>query len=112
MRKKEPSIPLSPKHGVNPSLMRCPICHKDMGIALFGKLKGDIEAPKYVDGDLCDDCKKIYTTILEATFDRKPTGRCAYIKREVIKEEFRNHDTLLMTQEDFSNLLLKSQNPE
>lgn len=52
-------ITLSEKHGVNPSLMLCPYCGKEIGIALFGKLKGDKEAPKNVIGnDLCDECKK------------------------------------------------------
>lgn len=50
---------MSKKHGVNPSLMLCPYCGKETGIALFGKLKGDKEAPKNVIGNgLCDDCKK------------------------------------------------------
>lgn len=52
-------ITLSKKHGVNPSLMLCPYCGKETGIALFGRLKGDEEAPKNVIGnDLCDECKK------------------------------------------------------
>lgn len=52
-------IILSEKHGVNPSLMLCPYCDKETGIALFGKLKGDKEAPKNIVGnDLCDECKK------------------------------------------------------
>ncbi len=55
----EPSIELSPKHGINPSLMKCFICGKDTGIALLGKLKDDAEAPKEIYNDLCDECKKI-----------------------------------------------------
>lgn len=39
------SIKLSPKHGVNPSILHCICCGKDYGIAMLGKLKGDKEAP-------------------------------------------------------------------
>lgn len=53
------NIKISKEHGLNPSICLCPVCKKENGIALFGKLKGDIEAPKYIIGqDLCDECKK------------------------------------------------------
>lgn len=50
------NIRLSEKHGVNPSITVCPICGKETGIALLGKLKGDEEAPRKIIGDICDDC--------------------------------------------------------
>lgn len=50
------SIRLSEKHGVNPSITICPICGKETGIALLGKLKGDKEAPMRMLSDPCDDC--------------------------------------------------------
>lgn len=53
------SITLSPKHGVNPSITHCECCGKEIGIVMFGKLKGDKEAPKDVAIGLCDDCKKV-----------------------------------------------------
>lgn len=40
------NIILSEKHEVNPSITVCPICGKEIGIALLGKLKGDEEAPR------------------------------------------------------------------
>lgn len=56
---KDDHIQVSEKHGINPSICLCPICRKDNGIAILGKLKGDIKAPKYIIGrDLCDECKK------------------------------------------------------
>lgn len=56
---KDDYIQVSEKHGINPSICLCPICRKDNGIAILGKLKGDIKAPKYIIGrDLCDECKK------------------------------------------------------
>ncbi len=53
------SIKLSPKHGVNPSVTHCECCGKEIGIALFGKLKEDKEAPRDVAMGLCDDCQKV-----------------------------------------------------
>ena len=53
------SIKLSPKHGVNPSVTHCECCGKEIGVALFGKLKGDKEAPRYVFMGRCDDCQKV-----------------------------------------------------
>lgn len=56
---KDDHIQVSEKHGINPSICLCPICRKDNGIVILGKLKGDIKAPKYIIGrDLCDECKK------------------------------------------------------
>lgn len=53
------SILLSPKHGVNPSVLHCVCCGKDYGVALLGKLKGDKEAPRDIYQGLCDDCKGV-----------------------------------------------------
>ena len=33
------SVRLSPKHGLNPSLVVCPICGEPTSIALLGRLK-------------------------------------------------------------------------
>ena len=59
MSKREKGIRLSPKHGVNPTLLKCFWCGGDMGIALLGKLKGDAEAPRETCMGLepCDKCK-------------------------------------------------------
>lgn len=56
---KEKGITLSEKHGVNPSITHCECCGKETGIALFGRLKGDREAPRDVYAGLCDDCEKV-----------------------------------------------------
>ena len=53
------SITLSPKHGVNPSILHCECCGKEYGIGLAGRLKGDAEAPKDVIYGFCDDCQKV-----------------------------------------------------
>ena len=54
------SIRLSEKHGVNPSICKCFFCGESKGIALMGKLKGDVEAPRecVLDYEPCDACQK------------------------------------------------------
>lgn len=67
------SIPLSPKHGANPTIKTCAWCGKSTNeILLMGKLPGDKEAPKYavVDYEPCDKCKAAWkqgVAILEVT---------------------------------------------
>lgn len=53
------SITLSPKHGVNPSVLHCICCGKDYGVAMLGKLKGDKEAPRDLYQGLCNDCEGV-----------------------------------------------------
>lgn len=50
-------ITLNKKHGLNPSMTVCPICGKKESIAILGHIKGDKEAPRYIQGDICDECK-------------------------------------------------------
>ena len=69
---KEPSIKLSPKYGVNPTMPVCFFCGKETGeIALLGHIRkydddgrtvrgSDIEAPRsmVLNYEPCDECKK------------------------------------------------------
>lgn len=56
---EEEGILLSEKYGLNPSIEKCALCDKDMGLILFGRLDDDSEAPKTCClGHLCDECKK------------------------------------------------------
>ena len=59
MSRGKESITLSPKHGVNPSILHCECCGKDYGLALLGRLKGDAKAPKDIMQGFCNDCKKV-----------------------------------------------------
>lgn len=59
---KKDSITLSPKYGVNPSVLHCTCCGKDYGVALLGKLKGDKEAPRDIAQGLCPKCEKVVTS--------------------------------------------------
>lgn len=49
---------VSPKHGLNPSLVNCYYCGEHKELALFGRLPGDQEAPREAVHDLepCDTC--------------------------------------------------------
>lgn len=93
MTRKTKSIKLSPKHGVNPSVLHCFICGKEIGVALLGKLKGDAEAPKDISNpnELCDDCKKALETgkfVLEVKDNSEDnperTGRYVCIKKDAL----------------------------
>ena len=56
------SIRLSEKHGANPSILVCPICGKEVGVALLGRIKGkeDVEAPRHMrDNHPCPECTKV-----------------------------------------------------
>lgn len=101
---KEKGITLSPKHGVNPSLLKCPICGKEYGLALFGRLKGDAEAPKQTTGEPCDECQQKYVTILEVTDDNyNLTGRCVHIPRTDLNIEIKSHYAK-MVESEFSKM--------
>ena len=94
-------IRVSEKHGVNPSIQKCFWCGGDIGVVLFGKMKGDKEAPREVilDYSLCNECKekeKTYVHVIEASKipdyadqpeiakDTYPTGRNMWIKDEAV----------------------------
>lgn len=97
------NIKLSPKHGVNPSLLKCPICGKEYGLALLGRLKGDAEAPKTIEGDLCDECKKSHIRIVEIAENNKATGRSVIIPRNALVIET-DKDIALMYESDFKEM--------
>lgn len=90
------SINLSPKYGVNPSVLHCFICGKETGLALLGELKNDVEAPHDINNpsELCDDCKKALEEgkfILEVEDNSeknnlKRTGRCVCIKKDALPD--------------------------
>lgn len=94
-RKSKDYITLSPKYGINPSVLHCFICGKETGVALLGKLKGDAEAPHNISdpSEICDDCRKQIVAgnkfFLEAkdnTDHNNPerTGRMVCVKGEAL----------------------------
>lgn len=92
---EEPSIRVSKKHGVNPSLLQCFYCIKDVGVALMGKLPGDKEAPRRVcaDKEPCDECKKhmeagiILISVREddATMNPYRTGGWVVLREDAVR---------------------------
>ena len=101
------SIRLSPKHGLNPSLVVCPICEEPTSIALLGRLKKDAEAPHCVkDVHLCDKCKQKYITLIIVESEENPieTGEIAYIFRRSVVESLRGYDCLRITTKDYKQL--------
>ena len=95
-RNTKGSLKLSPKYGVNPSILHCFVCGKETGLALMGKLRDDAEAPKDITNpnELCDDCKKALENgkfILEVEDNSdednpKRTGRYVCIKKDVLPD--------------------------
>ena len=54
-------ISIDPVHGVNPSVYHCFYCHGEMGVALFGHMKGEMRGEKaprsvIIDRVPCDTC--------------------------------------------------------
>lgn len=105
------SFKLSPKHGLNASITVCPICGKETGIAMFGRLKGDAEAPKVVAGNkLCDDCTKQLedkVCVLEADGTNKDgspirTGRYIFVPKYCFKSD--TPKVVFMIKEEFVKL--------
>lgn len=103
-------IRLSKKHGVNPSILLCPICGKEYGLALLGKIdKEDSEAPRQLIGnDLCNDCKakvndgKIAIIEMANNTDDR-TGRYIWVPKEVINVELK-HPMAFMINDEFEKL--------
>ena len=116
MSKKDKSIKLSPKHGVNPCIPICCWCGKEKNeIALLGKLKEDAEAPRnaVLDYEPCEECQaklNMGVVLIEVTKNQPnenvmpiqeqygiplyPTFRYSVIKLEAAKRLFEN-ETLI-----------------
>lgn len=109
------SIKLSPKHGVNPSVTHCECCGKEIGVALFGKLKGDAEAPRNVFMGLCDNCQKVIDAnglmiieVRDGKTSKNPyrTGRIVGITKDAKERMFKdiNSPICYMEQSMFSSM--------
>lgn len=122
---KEKGITLSEKHGVNPSITHCECCGKETGIALFGRLKGDQEAPRDVYAGLCEDCEKVIkqggVLVIEVRDGEKGpdpyrTGRIVGCTKD-FKERFEIESNIVYMEESmfsqlFSEHLKEKQNGE
>jgi hypothetical protein len=101
---------LSEKHGVNPTIPICFWCGKSKNeIALLGKMKGDVEAPRnmVLNYEPCDECKANMSTgvtFMEASqtpctngqpeMQRGlyPTGRWFVVKPEAVHKIINDAD--------------------
>lgn len=89
------SIRISQKHGINPSLMQCYVCLKDFGVALYGYLPGDVEAPRTVCGKdfVCPECQDwmkqgiILISVRDGESGENPyrTGKWCVVKENAVK---------------------------
>lgn len=118
------SIPLSQKHGVNPSMMQCFWCGEVKAIALLGKLPDDKEAPRMAvyDYEPCDKCALLMAqgiTLMEADEQtKKPTGRWVVVTRESLdgiiadeslRETIKRHGKCYVPVGIFTDLLPKEE---
>lgn len=102
------SIPLHPKHGLNPTMEVCFWCGEDTGaIALLGnrsqRITGRDEAPRrtclnYEPCPACQEKMALGVTLMEHD-GKKPTGRWLVIKPEAIRRIV-NDDSLARTIEN------------
>lgn len=104
------SIKLSPKHGVNPSMLICPLCKKEQGIALMGKLKNDEKAPLQIYGEPCQECMEEVVKnnrVLVIGIDEKNNGIVGFVvvNREAFGEALPEDEHVApMHQSDFKEL--------
>lgn len=95
-------IRVSEKYGVNPSITICPICGKETGIALLGKLKGDEKTPMRMLSDPCDDCvsklgnDKIYILAIN---DQGYSTKAIIIERFVLNIPVKGYMTFMKENE-------------
>ena len=113
MTKSEDSITLSPKHGVNPSLLHCICCGKEYGVALMGKLKKDAEAPKDLYQGLCDDCQGVVDKgglmiieVKDGETGNNPyrTGRIVGVSKDFKERNHIENSLMFMHQSEFSEI--------
>jgi len=78
-------IRLSEKHGINPSLLQCPICGEEYAIAFLGRIKEDKKAPMVIAKDPCDKCneymkKGVIIVSCKDNDENYRTGKLAVVK--------------------------------
>lgn len=125
MRKKKDEIIISPKHGANPSILKCFACGKDVGIALLGKLENDEKAPiEMTDQNIfCNDCQKVINqdgllviSVRDGETGNNPyrTGKMVGITKEAKNRIFKNIKTNVCYMEDsvFDKMFNISENEE
>lgn len=107
------SIKISPKHGVNPSVLHCECCGKNYGVALLGKLKKDAEAPRNIYQGLCNDCQGVIDQggamlieVKDGESGNNPyrTGRLVGVSKDFKERNHIDHPIMYMPQSLFSKV--------
>lgn len=112
--KKSGSIPVSPKHGLNPTVPVCLYCGKDKNeIAVCGKVnKQDDEMPMrcVIDALPCDECRKLWqagVVLIRASKTKK--GRMVPVKApDGTSTLYLDGSTMLVTEEGAQRLFQSS----
>lgn len=126
---KKDSITLSEEYGVNPSVLQCPICGGEFGIAMFGagfkdkKTGKTIEAPRVIalPDHICDRCRDVienkkgvfFIEVRDGETGNNPyrTGRLTAIKREAAERLFKNFSAVnYMEKSNFSRIFAEAIN--
>lgn len=109
-------IKLSPKHGINPSILHCICCGKEYGVAMLGKLKGDQEASRDISKGLCDDCEGVlkqggamFIEVLDGETDNNPhrTGRIIGVSKAFKERNHLEHPIMYLERSMFSAIFGK-----
>lgn len=113
------SLRLSKKHGLNPSLLVCPICGKDVGIALLGANGGKKAPYQMISMELCDYCKQkvkegnIFILSAKQTSDGiKLTGAYMIIPNDYLNIPISSKGICFMEESEFNKLVNNSKQNE
>lgn len=106
------SLRLSKEHGLNPSLLVCPLWGNDVGVALLGANGGKKAPYRMTSMDLCNDCKQKVkegnTFILSAkqTPDGiKPTGAYMLVPNDCLNVPIPPKGICFMEESEFNKLV-------
>ena len=111
------SLRLSKKYGLNPSILVCPVCGKDIGVALLGA-NGGKEAPRKITSmDLCDDCKQIVKEgntfifcVKQTEKGIQPTGAYIKISNEYLAISIPSKGIAFMEESEFNKFFNNNKN--
>ena len=110
---------LSKKYGVNPSLLVCPICGNDVGIALLGANGGKKAPYQMTSIELCNDCKQKIkegnTFILSAKQTSEgiqPTGAYILVPNAYLNVPIPPKGICFMEESEFNKLINNSKQNE
>lgn len=107
------SIPISPKHGLNPTVPVCLYCGKDKDeVAICGKInKQDDQMPMrcVIDALPCDECRKLWSAgVVLIRVSKTKKGRMVPVKSPDGKSTFYLDGSTMLITEEGAQRLFKS----